>query len=528
MTPLFTENSFQNQLQSAAALFLRPALGFDYSPTELAKDRQVARSTIYRQGHTLIHNLQQYSTLQEQYEELKKENIRLQQQVSELQQTNSQEENGKAVFVTAERIALTVLEMAGRKFSTEEIKATLRVAFSPLTPPSDGTINTIIKIGSELAEQLQDVAPNIYPLLALELDELFHAQSPLLMMIEPYSMAIVLLEQLGNARAKTWEFAMEYRGIEAPFLMVHDCSAQGNSLVRILERHSQLCLFHRLREINREMSAYVERAYKKAYNECDERLWDLAVLLEKNIALLAQCTSLLDFKRGVVRRAQQAEQEFYAIHKETLECLEMLEEAAGEGVWKVPSLRSWPVREEKFFNQLKRWDLLADEVVFTQGEKGDGFVLLDALASVHIGAKLLEIAHQEKDIQAYWLQQKEYMQSCKLLRELQAKCENSGFIAKKFELWVEYETRTTSRIEAVNRRLRAFTDAKRNITDRLLRLMQLHHNTTKFTADAKRAGQSPWQLLGIDIPGLKDGFVGVLREANKGRPWPSTWELKAA
>lgn len=524
--PQLTDTWLKHQLQSAAALYLSPVMGFELTPTELALSRGVARSTVYRQGWALASQLLEFPALEEKCKQLEAENARLQQKLAELQMLSPSPKEGIPVFVTAERIALTVLEMTARKFSTEDIKATLRVAFSPLEPPSDGTINAIVKRASELAEKLQDIAPNLYPLLALELDELFHANSPILMMVEPYSMAIYLLEQLGDAKAHTWKFAMDYRGIEPPFLMVHDCSAQGNALVKRLVLHSQLCVFHRLREIRRELQGHLKKAYEKALDACDERLWELAEQLEKMLAGLVQSTSLLDHRRGQVRRCKPAREEFLSLHQETLECLDMLEQAAGQGNWNVPSLRDWDVREEKFFHHLKRWELLAEEVEFEEGSSSHGFVLLDALAAVHVGARALEAA-SEKSEPEYWKQQQDYLEACEILRKIQARCKNAGTIAKTFELWVEYEVRTTSHIEAVNRRLRGFTDAKRQVTDRQLRLMQLHHNTTPFTADAKRAGKSPWQWLGLDIPGLEEGFVGVLREANKGQTWPSTWELKA-
>ncbi len=526
--PQLIEKWRLDQLQSAAAIYLREAMGFSYTPTELSQSREVARSTIYRQAWELLLSLEQLPSLKRECQQLRQHNARLQRELQQLQSSSSQQKSGIPVWVTAERVAMTALEMASRGCSTEDIKATLRVAFSPLKPPSDGTLNAIIKRASWLAEQIQDQAPNIYPLMAVEFDELYHAREPVLMMIEPYSMAILLLEQLGNSKAHTWKFAMEYRGVEPPFLMAHDCSAQGNLLVRLFGLDSQLCVFHRLREIRRELRPFLDKTYKKALEECDELLWDLADWMEKSLALLTQCTSVLDFKRGQVRRLQPSLQEFYTLHEETMECLQMLQERADLGEWNIPSLKGWPVREEQFFNNLKRWERLAAEVVWKDGQEGNGFAFLDALAAVYCGGRALESAFEYGSEEEYWRQQSLYLQACENLRQLQAICINPGKLAKEFAQMVEYEVRTTSRIEAVNRRLRDFTDAKRHVTDRQLRLMQLHHNTTPFTADAKRAGQSPWQILGLDVPGLEDGFIGVIREANGGEPWPSTWELKLA
>jgi len=157
------------------------------------------------------------------------------------------------------------------------------------------------------------------------------------------------------------------------------------------------------------------------------------------------------------------------------------------------------------------------------------FLLVHALAEVHLREQSLVRVYEERgDSRAYRMEQSFYLDACERLREAQSKVQNAGAIEEKFRLLVGNQVRTSSRVEALNRRLRGFTDAKRQVTERQLLLMMLHHNTTPFTADAKRAGKSPWEWLALDVAGLEDGFVGVLREASRaaGVVWPSVWALK--
>lgn len=514
------------QLESAAVVYLPHHPGIEITPTALASLRGVARSTIYRRAQSLLPACSSTGgNLPPR--ELLAENTQLRQRVAELEASLSPYQQGTWVQVTDERLALTSLEMSARDNSVEDIKATLKVAFSLEKPPADGTIQAILARGAGLAEQVLDSVVYHYPLDTVQFDELYHAGQPLLVMIEPYSMGLMLLESLGNATAATWRFAVDYRAIEPPFLMAHDCSPQGNLLVKQLEKKSQLCLWHRQREITRELAPALDDIYHKALDTLNQSLWEAAVDLEQQLAEIVALTSPLDFCSRTIRRFESAVQEFRAALKTVVEHLDWLQKLWGKPL-NVPSLRGWHVRSAQFLAHLKKWDLLAQEVEFRQGVVGvTGYDVLDALAAVTIGEKALTMASQQGNGPGYWDEQRRFLQDCTRLRLLQAQCKNYGAIEQKFRLMVVYVTRTTSLVEALNRRLRGFTDAKRQVTERQLRLLQLHHNTTPFTKDAKRAGKSPWQWLELDVPGLDEGFVGVLKAANTGKSWPSPWAFKA-
>jgi hypothetical protein len=423
--PELTRQRTLHQLESAASVYLSEALGVEFTPRELAQRRGVAPSTIYRRAARLPHLLSSIPSLQAQNSSLLAENHALKQRLEELETQLAPSQQGHWVQLTPERLALTTLEMTARHHSISDVQATLQTAFALDTPPSDGTLSAIIERGSRLAEHILDSVTYHYPLHAIEFDEMFHANSPILAALEPYSMSLVFLEQLGNCRAHTWKFAFDYRSVEPPEVMVHDCSPQGNLLLRIFGRENQLCIFHRIRNIGRELEPQIEKLYEKALSTVDERLWNKATCLEEQVKAISQRTHLLDFERARVRRFEEAYRELFA------HCEELGKLLADVGL-SCPSLSGLALRPE-YLTHLKLWDRLAAHVEFIEGSPvGDGFALLDALAAVKIGAAHLEmIGGRYPGSDSYWEMQDFYLAACERLREVQAVVRNNGPIIEE-------------------------------------------------------------------------------------------------
>ncbi len=518
-----TQTRLCNQLESAAAVFLSPHHRFDSSPTDLARLRRVDRSTIYRRATSLQTKLERLHQAEALISSLRAQNDALQEQVSALQQEILPYTTGFWVQVTPEKLALTTLEMAARHNSASDIQSILKTAFQLPKPPSDGTICNIIKQGSRLADQILNRVQYHFPLDAIEFDELFHAQSPILAALEPYSMSLVMLHQLGDCKTSTWKFGFDFLDVELPPLMVHDCSMQGNALVRLLGKTSQLCVWHRLREIGRELRPQLDNIYKQSLQDEDELRWQRAEELESCFGTLANLTHSLDPYRRTVRRFEPAQQELLDWCREFGYQLDRL------GL-KCPSLSGLELRVHQYLAHLRQWDRLSQEVeLIREYDDFEGFDLIDALAAVHISEEMLaDVYKKHGESRAYREEQSLFLECCERLRDAQSRVQNASAIEEKFKLLVGNQVRTSSRVEALNRRLRGFTDAKRQVTERQLLLMQLHHNTTHFSSDAKRAGKSPWEWLALDVSGLEGGFVGVLKAASReaGMVWPSMWSLK--
>lgn len=521
--PQVTEQCLLKQLESAASVYLSPLYRFELTPTELAQLRGVARSTIYRQAQWLRHQLHRLTLQHTHIVRLTAENQSLRTRLQQLEALHAPYSSGHWTKVDPEKLALTTLELAARHNSVSDIQAILQVAFDLPKPPSDGTITNIIKQGAALAEKILDSVQYHFPLDAIELDELFHAQSPILAALEPYSMSLLFLHQLGDCKASTWKFGFDLLDADLPPLLVHDCSQQGKALVTRLGKISQLCVWHRLREIGRELRPDLDKSYQRALEDLDEDRWSQLEQLDSSLGQLAQLTHSLDPYRFSVRRFELAKQELLDW------CAQIRQQLKALGL-ACPSLRGLVKDVDKYLAHLKQWDRLAEQVEPIEGSGDfDGFLLVHALAEVHLREQSLVRVYEERgESRAYRMEQSFFLDACERLREAQSKVQNAGTIEEKFRLLVGNQVRTSSRVEALNRRLRGFTDAKRQVTERQLLLMQLHHNTTTFTADAKRAGKSPWEWLELDVAGLEDGFVGVLREASRaaGVVWPSVWALK--
>ena len=305
LLPQLSEQRILDQLQSAAAVLFPDIEEGELNPTQLARRLGVARSTIYRRASALGQQLSLLSLLKKQNITLASQNTALLERVEQLEAQLLPYQRGHWVQLTPERLALTTLEMTARKYSVSDVQAVLQTAFSLGRPPSVGTLSKSITRGSTLAEQVLDSVTYHYPLDALEFDELFHADSPLLAALEPQSMSLLLLEQLGNCQATTWKFAFEYRGIEFPELLIHDCSSQGNLLVRLLGVQNQLCLFHRIRQISRALTPQIETLYEKALKEESEALWSALEALESHLKKAGNVSHLFDFAQKRVMRFQE-------------------------------------------------------------------------------------------------------------------------------------------------------------------------------------------------------------------------------
>jgi len=521
--PQLTQTRLVKQIESAAAVFLSPSHRYELTPTQLAELRGVARSTIYRQAKWFQTQIQTLSEQRQLTLQLSMENHALKQRLHLLETQLEPLVSAHIVKVDPEKLALTVLELAARHHSISDIQAITKIVFELPKPPSDGTINNIIKIGSALADHILESVEYHFPLDAIEFDELFHANSPILAALEPYSMSLLFLHQLGDCKTATWKFGFDFLDANLPPLFVHDCSAQGNALVGQLGKTSQLCVWHRIREIGREIHPQLDTTYKQALELEDETLWARAETLEFSFKQLLELSHSLDFRRRSIRRFEQAVEELIG------GCIEFAYQLDELG-FTCPSLHGFEKRAKEYLNHLRQWDRLAENVEPIEGiDEFDGFELVEALGEVHIRETTLSnVFETHGDSFAYREEQSYFLDACERLREAQSKVKNVAAIEEKFKLLVGNQVRTSSRVEALNRRLRGFTDAKRHVTERQLRLMQLHHNTTRFSADAKRAGKSPWEWLELDVAGLEDGFVGVLREASRaaGVVWPSVWALK--
>ena len=480
--PQLNRNRLLNQIESAASVHLSPSHRFELTPTELARLRGCERSTIYRRAQALFQKLSTLPQLRASLTTLSHENLALRSQLSALQSQISPLQKGYHIEVTKEKLALTTLELAARNSSVSDIQATLMTAFSLPKPPSDGTICNIIRQGAQLATQLLESAKYHFPLDAIEFDELFHAKSPILAALEPYSMSLLFLHQLGDCKTDTWQFCFDYLGTSLPPLMVHDCSKQGGALAKRVGKKSQLCVWHRIRELGRELRPALERVYKESLSELDEARWEQAEELELHFQSLSGLTHNLDPYRFCVRRYQSGCQELLDW------CATFRRQLSDLGL-SCPSLDGLSFRSKEYLAHLRQWERLAQEVVFSeQEEESDGFLLLDALAEVHLREKrLVEIVGEYGESEPYRGEERLFLKACEKLRRVQSLVSNAGPIGQKFGLLVNDQVRTSSRVEALNRRLRGFTDAKRHVTEQQLHLMQLHHNTTFFSADAKRA-----------------------------------------
>ncbi len=98
-------------------------------------------------------------------------------------------------------------------------------------------------------------------------------------------------------------------------------------------------------------------------------------------------------------------------------------------------------------------------------------------------------------------------------------CRNAAQVEAELLDRLAYLERSSSLAECINSKLRPLQAIKKFVNQSFLNLFALRHSLTPIERSEKRAGKSPYEMLGLRLEGDEEGFVGVILAAARREGW---------
>lgn len=426
--------------------------------------------------------------------------------------------DGKTVTVTRSRMirtALTLLFPGG--VSDRSAEDCLRAAFDEGRSPAfiSGLVH---EAGRRAGEILQSVDHSILGSVMQARDELFVGRDPILLMVEPHSLAITGLYATTDREAETWGCILLFtqdRRVQIQGLAEDNCIPYAASCkLAQLDAAIQKDVWHPLEDVRKvikdvereafhmlEASEKLQKRLRKHWDEAD--FAELVKVEEKMNDLMAQshrlrflrsclwdAVELVDWRSGEIRDrlinqwlADETLKEMKLLpHVRIQKLVERLEDILPEMLTFLDSiaqpLAKWQVQAEAYF-QDRRW------ATYFQASVARLWRLTHAVRNGQ--TKFRQAALEAEQWLALWIETDLQIQE----------------LAEKLLSLLESTVRTSSAAETINSVLRPYLDRRRECTDLAsrqlyLNLFVLWFNLHKFERGLRK-GKSPYELAGIDL-----------------------------
>lgn len=389
--------------------------------------------------------------------------------------------------------------------SIESISDTLK--YDKYYPASVGYISERL---SAYGQQLLNTLKSESPVLSVWIpDEIFALNKPILITIDPISMAILRIELSKSRDHETWDnhFKELVNNNFSPIKIVSD---RGVGIVKAAKTMFdniiyQPDIFHDFRSICKRILVTLERtAYKAIAYEYEREAVILSArskeVKEKRVASykearkqatkaieiydashyilreIQKCLEIID-ERGCVKKAEQVSQDILA-------CLELLESLGDKEV------ASTAVSLKKNLEEILQYMKQAEQVYEHLCTKiGDKEVVKACCIAWHSEHKIWQNPSSKQ--KAYLKDLRDVaLQYCELILKKQYK-----EIKEYVFMVLDNIVRASSLIEAVNSLIRPYLNmCKGQITQQTLNLIMFYHNHRKFR-HGKRKDKSPIEIL---------------------------------
>jgi len=454
--------------------------------------------------------------LRTQVAELREERDRLARELAAAQKRRS-----RSVEITAARIVSVALLLLRSPVSTRRAHAILVVAFGERFAPADNTRSRWVLKYGRLARKIMAESAASVMIRFLAADEIYFHGKPVLCAVAPRSMVIAGLELSSDSKGDRWELLLDdFPNLE---LVVSD---RGKGVVAGIDRTdaaSQTDLLH----------------FSWRWPKVDQRLWEPAEQAltgdahyrehvydppcpgrkpwKKRLAAEEEAGRCLDDDEAYLSAHElfdQARSPFDANHclatersqlrlRDRATALLRTLAAPRSGAKKLADrLESYSWRLVAFTKT--RWDI---DVRLREGSKWRQRRVIAALGFYQ--GVLPDLASARSS----WT--KKHLGSllpraCALRAEAYEHGENAHEVEAMLEQKVNTPLRSSSPAECINSITRKLENILSHVNQPLLNLVAVEFNLTPFERSEKRAGRSPYGILGVHIEGDDDGFLGVL------------------
>lgn len=436
------------------------------------------------------------------------------------------EQLARSVEVTDERVIRTALEALTSPTATRPVHQILVEAFGEDCAPADNTLSRMIKRYGGLAGRIMN-KPEIrekYRILAP--DEIFFHKRPVLGACDPESTAIAALEMSDDCNGESWEVLFSY----FPHLeyIVSDLGKGilgGSRRSSVVSQSDMLHVLWLFPKVEKKLDKKAEEAMwwwdhyldyvtdphcpgrkplgklAKAEARATVAFHDLEALLEAKELIIQAMSPFTKDHRLSTRRSQV---------KLVRQAIKRLGRIRARNVGAIKLQRTLAIHKNRFVNFTRElWNIdVQVRDVSIWSEKS----VIAALGR-HLGlCKALTRSHDPDEKRRLY----KLLSHANAMRlEALDQCKNGVEVETKLWQRVSYLLRSSSLEEMINGKLRPVQAIKKRVNQAFLCLWALKQNLSRYE-QGKRAGRTPYEILGVRLEGDHDGWLGVLlAEARK-------------
>lgn len=459
-------------------------------------------------------------------ERLRRENQQLRQEKQRLERRLAEalDKLSRSVEVTKAKLVSTVMMLLLCPVSTRQAHQVLVVAFGEQFAPADNTLSGWLIQYGRLARKIMAESAAALLIRSVAADEIYFHGKPILCAVEPRSLTIAALERANDCTGDTWEIVLD----DMPNLELV-ASDMGKGLLCAVDRtdaHSQVDKLH-LGWLFPKVEARLDKRAQEAL-EWDELYRDhvndphcpgrkphkkLAEAEEVANGALDDLEAFLRAKELV----SEAMSPWTADHhlatpdsqlrlvERAIESLGTIQAPASGAVTLRNTLETHKRRLVAFTHHL--WDL---EVLPSRGSRWRPERVIAALghhAGLVAAIKRTRAGDEQRQLLAL------LGKAAKLRAEAFRRCRNAAQVEAQLLDRLVYLERSSSLAENINSKLRPLQAIKKYVNQPYLNLFALQHNLTPIERSPKRAGRTPYEILGVHLEGDEKGFIGVLLAA---------------
>ena len=469
-----------------------------------------SRTAIYTHATRVVQALVNDQAGELSYEELWAENERLRADNRELWQAWAEAEE---LSEAKQRELASAGSAMG--LSLTQIVILLAIVLPSRMVPSRATVGRWVHQSAQQSSTILRVLDRACQrwVLVLCLDEIFFHREPILMGVEPLSLAWLAGQRGPDRSGESWSQVIEPwpnlehiiadggQGLERGVKLANEArrEAQESETEASVLITMSLDVFHTQREVERGL----QRVWKRV-----EGQMEVAV---KADAKVAQAKRHGQDTRGGAGRAGRAWRQAERLFDEAVQAQEAVEQITEALGWfdtaghlytreqaqkqldeAIPQLRgeSWSKAKRmlKDARTLSQLDRLHEQLRLAVPEP----MLRDAL--VHLWYLLKALKQAEGDDRVYWSQ---WVAMARLLCARLCPDWKVGYV--KVDELLRQAVRASSAVEGVNSVVRMHQGRHRHVSQEMLDLKRLYWNCRVFR-EGKRKGRSPYELLGLKLP----------------------------
>lgn len=441
--------------------------------------------------------------------ELEAENAGLRARVQELE---AKQDN--SIEVTRQRVRDLSLTLAVLPVSYRDIRDVVGLAYGENYAPSEATLCGMIQHYGVIAGLILLDDEVTWKFSSACVDEIFFHRTPILTVVDPYSMAVGACERSEDRTGESWH------GILSHFPNLdYIISDQARGIARGIYLTAgtpetiqhQSDLYHLLTEISRTTRRLETRIEKLL--KAEEKAWQdwgtgriyiktmekTLVKVDRQLVLMEQyyqALELLDFAFSPMTSDHQvnAREHGRQILSDVIQRLKSLPELGIDDLVKILDKRAPGCLV--FLDQLQHELSIIPAELFELGE--------DSQFTAHTAAEIRELAIQEVCLEHAMADDPSDEVFCAYgvlwgkVRSLKKLVPAFLQVVSGVRRILYHPKRASSLVECYNSILRPIQQVKKQVTQEFLWLKALHHNMKSFK-QGRRKGKSPFQLLGIDF-----------------------------